>query len=677
MYLKSIGIVTNSNSKVASFLSENLKYVLDRFVKINNYYINELREESLIKDDVVLFMIKEKTLECEKYVENRENIIVIERTIRSGEVYKIFTLPQNTKVLVVNDNKETTFETTALLYQIGVTNLQLIPYEEGKFYDDIDIAITPDEEKHVPEYINTIINIGNRCIDTSTFIKIMNKLGLENKTLSERLIKYSENIINLNEGIKNSYRELFVKKEELDMAINLSKEGVMLIDNKDNIVIINSAFREIFNLNKFKEYKTIHDLLDKELIKELKKDTMENEVLEINNKFINVNKRKVKSLGQDTGFYFNIQEITYIKQLEQNLSRKLRNKGLIAKYNFKYLKTASPRMIDCINLGKKIASSELTVLITGESGTGKEVMAQSIHNGSSRANQPFVAVNCAALPESLLESELFGYEKGSFTGALKEGKTGLFEQAHNGTIFLDEIGDMPISLQARILRVLQEKQIMRVGSQRVIDINVRVISATNRNLLDMVEKGEFRADLFYRLNVLPINIPSLRDRKEDILVIMDGFKDKKLELSNEVRELLLNYKWPGNVRELQNVVSYIELMSDGYVTMEHIPFYIINSQRNFEREYTVISNRCNIHTALKMLEILQEKDSMNLGGVGRRNIEDALSCTGHTTTEAEIRRILTILNELQLTASNVGRKGSQITQKGKNFINWEKNRMNS
>ena len=150
------------------------------------------------------------------------------------------------------------------------------------------------------------------------------------------------------------------------------------------------------------------------------------------------------------------------------MSRKLRNKGLIAKYNFDFIKTNSHRMKECINLAKKISNSDLTVLVTGESGTGKELMAQSIHNESNREKQPFVAINCAALPENLLESELFGYEGGAFTGALKEGKIGLFEQANNGTIFLDEIGDMPLSLQARILRVLQERQVIRIGSQSVI-----------------------------------------------------------------------------------------------------------------------------------------------------------------------------------------------------------------
>lgn len=672
--MKNIAIVTNSKSYVAQFLKKNLEMIFNGFVKINNYYIEQLESESIIQEDVVLFMIKEKALECEKHVLNKENIIVIERTLNGGEIYKIFTLPKNTKVLVVNDTKETTLEMVSLLYNIGINNLQLIPYKQGKVYDDIKIAITPDEERYVPGYIETIINVGNRCIDISTFIKIINKLQIDNRKISKRLIKYSESIINLNAGIKEGYKELFVKKEELDIVINLFKEGVLFIDNDENIVFYNRAFKDIFHIKDEVKSKKLDCILNKEVVKLFRKDCIKNEITKVDGKYININKQTAKSLGENIGYYFNIQEVTYIKQLEQNLSRKLRNKGLVAKYNFDFIKTNSNRMKECINLAKKISNSDLTVLITGESGTGKELMAQSIHNASNRAKQPFVAINCAALPENLLESELFGYEGGAFTGALKEGKIGLFEQANNGTIFLDEIGDMPLSLQARILRVLQERQVMRIGSQSVIDINVRIVSATNRNLMQMIGEGKFREDLFYRLNVLPINIPSLRDRKEDVLLIIDNFIKKHLIFSEEVKRFLLNYDWPGNIRELQNVASYIELMSEEEVVVDNLPFYMLNSKIDFESELRVIEKKCSLITAIEIMRIIEDRNLMN-AGVGRKNIEEILKGRGEVITEAEIRRILSILNDLALITSNVGRKGSELTIKGKNFIKWVKNRI--
>ena len=202
-----------------------------------------------------------------------------------------------------------------------------------------------------------------------------------------------------------------------------------------------------------------------------------------------ITRQPIEHFGEPAGSCFNFQEVTYIRQLEQNLSRKLLEKGLTARYTFADVLTQSPKMLQCVDLARRLAGSDFTVLILGESGTGKELLAQSIHRESSRGKQPFVAVNCAAVPENLLESELFGYEGGSFTGALKDGKTGLFEQAHHGTVFLDEIADMPLVLQAKLLRVLQERQIMRIGSQKVINVNIRVIAATNHDLRERIRAG--------------------------------------------------------------------------------------------------------------------------------------------------------------------------------------------
>lgn len=216
----------------------------------------------------------------------------------------------------------------------------------------------------------------------------------------------------------------------------------------------------------------------------------------------------------------------------------------------------------------KVARSSITVLITGESGTGKEIIARAIHRYSDRKNKPFVAVNCAALPANLLEAELFGYEKGAFTGAVSS-KKGLFEQANGGTIFLDEIGELPLSLQAKLLRILQEKEVRPIGSERSKKIDVRVIAATNRNLEEEVKKGTFREDLYFRLNIVKIKLPPLRERKEDIVPLAHHFikrfsKEFKLspkELSADAVEFLLSYHFPGNVRELENMILRAMILS--------------------------------------------------------------------------------------------------------------------
>lgn len=237
--------------------------------------------------------------------------------------------------------------------------------------------------------------------------------------------------------------------------------------------------------------------------------------------------------------------------------------GMKAYYTFDDIIGQSWSMKQVIDFAKGVSDSPTTILITGESGTGKEVFAQAIHNASSRQNLGFVAVNCGAIPENLFESELFGYDEGAFTGARKGGKPGKFEMANGGTLFLDEVGEMPLDMQVKLLRVLQEGELTRVGGNKAIAVDVRVIAATNKNLKTLVEENKFRIDLYYRLSVIPIKIPPLRERKEDIQALINIFlqsKSMKLNkvppvLNEEITTILLRYEWPGNVRELENFIE--------------------------------------------------------------------------------------------------------------------------
>lgn len=247
--------------------------------------------------------------------------------------------------------------------------------------------------------------------------------------------------------------------------------------------------------------------------------------------------------------------------LSENDSKKKKNTG------GRPIVTNDPMLIRVLEVCEAVSRSDATVLVQGESGTGKELIARFIHSSSPRQRQPFVAVNCAALPETLLESELFGHEKGAFTGAQSR-KIGKFELAHGGTILLDEISEMELALQAKLLRVLQEREVDRVGGKEPIPIDVRVVATTNRNLQEMVEKSEFRADLYYRLNVIPITLPPLRDRHNDVKLLVEHFMNKFLgadapTLSPEVLKTLEVYPWPGNVRELQNAVERAAILARG------------------------------------------------------------------------------------------------------------------
>ncbi len=261
-----------------------------------------------------------------------------------------------------------------------------------------------------------------------------------------------------------------------------------------------------------------------------------------------------------------------------SISSLLVDKGLVAKYHFDDIVYNSDAINYTISLAKTYSKTSSTILVTGESGTGKELFAQSIHNASNRKNKPFVALNCATLSESILESELFGYSDASFTGAKKGGKVGLFQIANGGTLFLDEIGEIPLSFQAKFLRALQEKQIRPVGSDKIIPIDVRIIAATNKNLLEEVKHDRFRLDLLYRINVLTLSIPPLRDRKEDIFDIAFHYFNQNnpaiytnhKKLINSILQALTNYKFPGNVRELENILERLYLLISEGLLKENI-----------------------------------------------------------------------------------------------------------
>lgn len=299
-------------------------------------------------------------------------------------------------------------------------------------------------------------------------------------------------------------------------------------------------------------------------------------------------------------------EVAKLKKENTTLKEELKKK-----YSFKGLIGISPKMLKVYELIEKIADTDCTVLITGESGTGKELIAKTIHYNSSRSQRPFVPLNCAAIPASLLESELFGHEKGAFTGAFNT-RIGRFELANNGTLFLDEIGDLDPSLQAKLLRVIQEKEFERVGGVKTIKVDVRIIAATNQNLEELTKIGRFREDLFYRLNVVQIHIPPLRERREDIPMLLDYYvnefskkmKRTQFEFLDDAMECLLNYPWPGNVRELRNLVEGLMILVKGNkVSLSDLPerflhkskFSLERVQEDQEIEHYLLQNRDEIN----------------------------------------------------------------------------------
>ena len=277
------------------------------------------------------------------------------------------------------------------------------------------------------------------------------------------------------------------------------------------------------------------------------------------------------------GAIITFQDVTRIQEMEARIRNEVIARRFVAKYQFADILGISSQIIETKRIAQEMSLINATVLISGESGTGKELFAQSIHNESPRKNGPFVAVNCAALPQNLLESELFGYVEGAFTGATKKGKPGLFEMAHRGTIFLDEISEMDKYGQSRLLRVLQEKQIMRLGDDKYIPVDMRIIAATNKNLMELIKEGHFRQDLFYRLKVLTMNLPPLRNRPNDVKYLAHHFLEyykrkhlKQLELTSTGYDYLAEYDWPGNVRELRFFIERLVVIANEKVITEDV-----------------------------------------------------------------------------------------------------------
>ena len=686
--MQSIAVITDSAKKsgrkstVGSTIEANLLAVFADEVTIARYNIDELTAGSTIDEDLVMVMAGSRVVKIRKYVTRQDNIIVAKRTFARSGLYPLFSIPEGTDVLVVNDNIETVLESISSLYHIGIKHVNLIPFEAGKDYRHIHYAVTPSELELVPSYIENVYDVGGRVVDIPTLLLVSSRLHLSNKKTQQNIYSYYQDIWSPNEGIIENYNELLSRTEELDLVLSLSHDGIVLTDEQGIVLISNKRFTDLFELRGKPEGRFLHDLLPDMGLEACYGSNFQDDLLKVKKKVINLEVNRVRHFKGEQRLYFSFQEVTHIKKLEQNMTRKLREKGQTARYTFEDIFCSTKDMQVIVNKAKKIAKTDLTVLITGESGTGKEILAQAIHNASSRQGQPFIAVNSAAIPDSLIESELFGYASGSFTGALREGRKGLFEQANNGTVFLDEIGDMPSYLQSKLLRVLQERQIMPIGSDRTIDIDIRVIAATHKSPIEMIQQGNFRKDLFYRLNVFPLELPALKNRREDILLLLKEFTRDRYSFSAECSNLLLSYAWPGNIRELHNVAQYISTIEEGdTVGTESLPLYLVKPHREpdsgqKEQVYSdlqlLISHKSDPELAGTVLEGIRLLNSIGKTA-GRKHLLEHLELSSKSMKEGKLRSILTVLSNADLIHAQRGRSGCRITEKGKLYLDLHQN----
>lgn len=603
--------------------------------------------------------------------------IVARRGINYHYISNLIQLPAGSKVLLVNDSKLTCLETITQLERLGIDHIKYYPYyPEIESYEKLELAVTPGEPQLSPACVNRVINIKARYVDITTIVEILTYFNLMEDKASIISAQYAREIVDLSKRYNDSANKSLELSNMFKIIVDNSSDGVLYLDENGYISASNQVFASIMGTD-------IRNLVNRnveEIIPQLrnwKVEELERDIVKFYGRNVVLTKAPVMRNHQIVGYMINMKDVTEIQKLEQELRRKMRNKEHVAIYEFHHIISRNRVMEKNIELAKRLALSSSTILIQGESGTGKEYFVQAIHNYSRRKDGPFVPVNFAALSSSLIESELFGYEEGAFTGAKKGGSPGLFEEAHGGTIFLDEIGDAPLDFQVKLLRVLQERMVRRLGGKKLIPIDVRVIAATNKDLKKLVDEGSFRQDLFYRINVLPLYILPLRDRVEDIPLLIESYISKFTDdrITNIYDfidvcavEYLKEYKWPGNIRELVNVVEYLVNVREAgrLITIEDFPSYIKIDNFNYNSCTNIISP--GESTLLDRDRTWILKEIYKNKSVGRRTLAINAKQQGLNLGEGKIRGLMKLMEDMDIIKIEKGVRGSAITAKGKELL---------
>ncbi|MCJ7856362.1 sigma 54-interacting transcriptional regulator [Lachnospiraceae bacterium NSJ-143] len=657
---KHIGLITENKSAIKEYVMQ-LNSVFGDTVSVSASVVDECISYDFKKETILLTSAYSSAdfFELKKtHFFKGKTIIPINLSLKRKPLLRLNTYSKGTKALLVNVSKLMAEETITQLYQAGYSNIEFIAYYPGcELREPVELAVTPDEAEYVPEGVAEVIDIGPRQIDIMTIVELAAKLNCEYILETNRFFSFFERQMSTSTGFSILMEQNQTFNQKLSTIIQMFNGGIIGINPSYEVFDCNYTAASMLGKKRSDILSTNASLFFS--MSALEKCRTQQVAVKTKTKAENERQLDVTLIPiirgmRYFGAYAAIAYSTDEKKSKEACS--FDRKGHVAKYRFSDICGNSREIKQTIELAKKMARTDSSVLITGESGTGKELFAHAIHNNSARAEGPFIAINCAALPENLLESELFGYDDGAFTGARKGGKTGLLELANNGSVFLDEIEGMAPSTQLKLLRVIQEREIMRIGGDRIIPINVRIISASNQELLPLIETGGFRHDLFYRVSTLPLDLPPLRRRKEDILILIEEFK-KDLNivftLTEEAKTMLINYRWPGNIRELRNCVEYLGCHSVPVIEAENLPFTIRGETSGKRAECGRVHS---IET--QILAVLAENSC------GRKLLREELLKYGITVTEGQLRGKLRELKDMGFIVSETGRGGSKITDRG-------------
>ena len=616
-------------------------------------------------------------------------ILLAGRFVNPSNFDRLLELPKGTRVLAVDNSLERANSLIREITHFGVNHIDISPYYPDCIAPskmESTLAVGAGRKRNVPEWMG-FINLGVKELTITTYAQILQALSIPEEVLDVIVHTYMDSVFQIarrNNNTRTYLNSIINNIDEIIFGVN--ENGIIIFKNHGADSLIANAGS---NLGAVMSFQDIFIEMEKPISCYCK--NQDEIITRVNESHYLLQFKSVSEpIDGNIGTLVIVKPIQKVQELENKVRRKLKGTGLTAKYTFSSILGKSPAIRQAIETARKFASTSLTVLLEGESGTGKELFAQSIHQASTCASGPFVAFNFSALPESLAESELFGYEEGAFTGARRGGKPGLFEQAHNGTIFLDELGSASLAVQARLLRVLEEREVRRVGGERVLPVSVRVIAATNEDLGTMVRNKLFRKDLFYRLCICPLYIPPLRERTGDVLFLTRHFAETRhsrdLRFNTTLEHFCNHYDWPGNVRELQNMVTYLcSVVPPGRTcTKEDLPRYLhffddsktivnkpeptIEAVTTFSAIYDEMVNNDSLDICIELLSIfkMRTRDAR----CGREHIFMMLKSRHPEITYPALRRHLDRLKLQGLLRSGTTKQGTHITPDGLKFLSW-------
>ena len=622
-----------------------------------------------------------------RHVPIDSQIMSIEVTFYWETLKKLFEIPQGTKVLFVNVTSNMAREAITQLSSLGVNHLQFIPYYPGAVLEEpVDIAVTPGESRFVPPSVKTVIDCDPRPCSYGMMVEIALRLGLEYLPETESFMNYAKVVASNHYSFDLMYAKSRRQESQMHILAESLDEGLIGVNETGDIFVCNKKACQIARISEEltmgKKGEEVFPYIPFYQVLREKKAVPE-KIIRLFGTDISLAVVPVVRKENCIGAFAMLQKFNEQESRQNALRRQMMQKGHYARYTLDDVIGISTAITETKNILRKMAATDSPVLLMGETGTGKELMAHALHQASRRADGPFIAINVAAMPENLLESELFGYEEGAFTGAKKGGRPGLFEFAHQGTLFLDEVEGMSLSMQVKLLRVLQEGEIMRVGGGSIIRVDVRIVAATNESLEEKIQDGSFRKDLYYRLNALTVEIPPLRKRGDDIFLLLDYFMRKMggdFTLSEGVKTFLRRHPWPGNIRELQNAVEYFNYLAKPVIGLSDLPPTMTRfvDDGSDDGEGEVNDNAADDKEADMAYQAAVDKKQFVLNQLalawkegktaGREKILEAAKKDHISMTQKQVRDLLDELAKEGLIQVGRGRGGSKITEKGLNKL---------